>query len=505
MSNAGERRGRAVTVVAETVTGTEQMKRPLRAAVIGAGMSGILATVKLLESGVDVQVFEKGERVGGTWRDNTYPGLACDVAAHWYTYSFQRNPDWDRLMAPGAELQRYFEGVARDRGVIDRTRFGDGAARVEYDAGEWIVTTEAGHRARFDLVIAATGILHHPNIPRFEGIETFKGASFHSSRWDHDVPVDGKRVGVIGTGSTAAQITVALVDRVARFDLYQRTAQWVIPRPNTHYTEEEKTRFRADPTVLEELVRELRIKTIQGYATAVLDFDSPELAEIERLCRENLATVRDPDLRQRLTPNYRAACKRLVISDEFYPAIQHPNAVLVDVPITRVEPDGIRTADGELHELDVLVLATGFQVDRFIRPSKVIGRDGVDLDDVWADGPEAYLSVSIPDFPNFFFINGPNSPVGNFSAIETSERQVGYVMQLVEGLRERRYREVSASHAALRRFEDERQEAGKRTVWATGCNSWYLNDKGVPMSWTWSYDRFIDETEAPRMQDYELR
>ena len=194
-----------------------------------------------------------------------------------------------------------------------------------------------------------------------------------------------------------------------------------------------------------------------------------------------------------------------MISDDFFPAIQHPNAVLVDTPIARIEPKGVRTADGALHELDVLVLATGFKVDRFIRPSKVIGRGGADLDDVWVDGPEAYLSVSIPDFPNFFFLNGPNSPVGNFSAIETSERQIGYIMQLVDGLRERRYREVSATHAALRGFEEARRKAAERTVWSTGCNSWYLNKQGVPMSWTWSYQRFLDETEAPRMHDFETR
>ena len=487
-----------------TAAGTNRT-RPLRAAVIGAGMSGILSAVKLLEADIECRVFEKGERVGGTWRDNTYPGLACDVAAHWYTYSFQRNPEWDRLMAPGPELQRYFEGVAEARGVTARTRFGDAVARVEYADGSWRVTTDSGYSEVFDLVIAATGILHHPNIPRFEGIETFAGDWFHSSQWRHDVPVDGRRVGVIGTGSTAAQITVALVDRVADFRLFQRTAQWVLPRPNTSYTEEDKARFRADPAALEALVQELRVKTVEGYATAVLDFDSPELAAIEQLCRDNLATVRDPELRRRLTPDYRAACKRLVISSDFYDAIQHPNATLVDQPIERVEANGIRTADGALHELDVLVLATGFRVDRFIRPSKVIGRGGVDLDDLWVDGPEAYLSITMPDFPNFFFVNGPNSPVGNFSAIETAERQIGYIMQLVEGLQAERYREASASHAALRQFEEARREAAKRTVWATGCNSWYLNDKGVPMSWTWSYDRFIQETEAPRLEDFDLR
>jgi cation diffusion facilitator CzcD-associated flavoprotein CzcO len=484
---------------------TAAAPRALRAAVIGAGMAGVLSAIRLRERGIDVVVFEKGDTVGGTWRDNDYPGLTCDVAAHWYTYSFARNPDWERLMAEGPAIRAYFERVARERGILDITRFGDEAVRVEHRDGRWQVETAAGHRDAFDLVIAATGVLHHPNIPHFEGIESFAGACFHSARWDHGVEVDGKRVGVIGTGSTAAQLTTALVSRAERFLLFQRTPQWVIPRPNTPYSDAERARFRADPAALEQLVKELRAKTLEGYAAAVIDIDSPELAEIDRMCREHLLTVRDPELRRKLTPDYRPACKRLVISDDFYKAIQHPNAELVTSPIERIEPAGVRTADGTLHELDVLVLATGFQVDRFIRPAKVLGRGGVDLDAVWAEGPQAYLSVSVPDFPNFFLLNGPNSPVGNFSLVEVAEQQVGFILQLIEGVQRGAYREVSATHAALRRFEAERREAAKKTVWVTGCNSWYLDKNGVPASWTFSYDRFAQEMAAPRMQDFETR
>lgn len=476
--------------------------RAVKVAVIGAGMAGILSAIKLRERGVDCTVFEKADRVGGTWRDNDYPGLACDVAAHWYTYSFARNPDWDRLMADGPEIQGYFERTARDYGILPFIRFGDEVVRLEYADHRWKLTTAAGYHDSFDAVIAATGVLHHPNIPQFPGIETFAGASFHSARWDHRVSLDGRRIGVIGTGSTAAQLTSALVPRASRFHLFQRTAQWVMPRPNIPYTEGERAAFRADPAVLEQLVSELRAKTLQGYAKAVIDYDSPELAEIERLCRESLQTVRDPELRRRLTPDYRAACKRLVISDSFYGAIQQPNAELVTSAIDHIEPGGVRTADGTLHELDVLVLATGFQVDRFVRPTKVLGRGGVDLDDIWADGPLAYLSMTVPDFPNFFLLNGPNSPVGNFSLIEVAERQLGYILQLIDGLR-RDYQDISPTREALRRFEDERREAAKKTVWVTGCDSWYLDRNGVPASWTFSFDRFADETRAPRMQDFE--
>jgi cation diffusion facilitator CzcD-associated flavoprotein CzcO len=493
-----------VSDVAELAKATRAAAaRPLRAAVIGAGMAGVLSAIKLRESDVEVTVFEKGDKVGGTWRENTYPGLACDVAAHWYTYSFARNPDWDRLMAPGPQIRDYFERVARDRGVLPLIRFKDEVVRLEYERGQWHLATASGHRDRFDVVIVATGVLHHPNIPHFEGHESFTGAMFHSARWDHSVPLDGKRIGVVGTGSTATQLLTALVPRAAHFSLFQRTPQWVMMRPNPAYSEQEKAAFRADPAVLDRLVEELRTKTVEGYATAVIDADSPQLAAIERLCQENLDTVRDPGLRRRLTPDYRAACKRLVMSDGFYDAIQQPNAELVTAPIERLEPEGVRTTDGVLHPLDVFVLATGFQVDRFIRPTKVIGRGGKDLDDAWVDGPQAYISVSVPDFPNLFLINGPGSPFGNFSAIETSEFQADYVMQLIDGLRCGDYREVSASHDAFHRFEDERQQAGRKTVWVTGCDSWYLDKKGVPTSWTFSYDRFVEEMTAPRLQDFE--
>ncbi|KCZ92124.1 flavin-containing monooxygenase [Hyphomonas johnsonii] len=480
------------------------MGRSIRVAVIGAGMAGILAAIKLRERDIECVVFEKGDSVGGTWRENQYPGLACDVAAHWYTYSFARNPEWDSLMAEGKDIRAYFERVARDFGIMPLIRFNDEVVQLRFDEAGWDLLTASGHTDRFDVVIAATGVLHHPNIPHFDGIETFSGAAFHSVHWDHDVELDGKRIGVIGTGSTAAQLTSALVPRADQFQLFQRTAQWVMPRENISYTEEDKARFRENPAVLEELVRELRSKTLEGFANAVIDYDSPELAAIEQLCQENLETIRDPDLRQRLTPSYRAACKRLVISNTFYDAIQQPNAELVTSPIERVEPEGLRTADGQLHELDVLVLATGFKVDRFIRPTRVIGRNGVDLDAVWADGPKAYLSMSVPDFPNFFLLNGPNSPVGNFSLVEVAQHQIEYILQLVDGIRRGEYTEVSATEEAMQQFETERCEAAQKTVWVTGCDSWYLDKQGVPASWTFSYDRFEQETKAPRMQDYQV-
>jgi cation diffusion facilitator CzcD-associated flavoprotein CzcO len=242
------------------------------------------------------------------------------------------------------------------------------------------------------------------------------------------------------------------------------------------------------------------------FANAVVDVGSPQIKVIEETCLANLEnSVRDPELRERLRPEYRAACKRLVISPDFYDAIQRPNAELVTEKILRAEPGGLRTADGRLHELDVLVLATGFKADAFMRPMAVTGRDGVTLADAWDPRPNAYLSISIPDFPNFFMLNGPNGPVGNFSLIEVAELQFAYIMQLLEPLRRGEHREVSATRAAMQRFDDARVEASANTIWVTGCRSWYLDDRGIPAVWPWSFVRFREVMQAPDPEAFEYR
>ena len=477
----------------------------MRFAVIGAGMAGILSGVKLQEAGDDFTIFEKADRFGGTWRENTYPGLSCDVPSHLYSYSFALSPDWSHRFSPGPEIHAYLERVAREHDLERHVRFGDEVCRCEFSDGGWQIETASGHRDEFDVVIAATGVLHHPRFPDIEGLESFDGAMFHSSRWDHAVPLDGARVGVIGTGSTAIQITSALVERVEKLSLFQRTAQWVMPAENPAYTDEERAAFRADPAQLTDV--HANLADLFGiFANAVVDAGSPEIKMIEEACLANLEdNVRDPELRERLRPDYKAACKRLIISPDFYDAIQHPNAELVTERIERIEPEGVRTSDGDLHELDVLVLATGFKTDAFMRPMAVVGRDGMTLQDAWAERPNAYLSISIPGFPNFFMLNGPNGPVGNFSLIEVAELQFGYVMQLVEHLRSNGCREISATRQAMGEFEAARVEAAANTVWVTGCRSWYLDDRGIPATWPWSFARFREVMAAPDESAFDLR
>jgi cation diffusion facilitator CzcD-associated flavoprotein CzcO len=301
-------------------------------------------------------------------------------------------------------------------------------------------------------------------------------------------------------------MTGALAPRAAKYSLFQRTAQWVAPQENPPYSEEEKAGFRSDRAALLRMHEEMARTFHETFSNGVVDANSEQMKMLEEVCRNHLdGAVRDPVLREKLRPNYRAACKRLIISGDFYPAIQHPNAELVTEAIARIEPGGVRTRDGRLHELDLLVLATGFRVDRFLRPIEVSGRGGVRLDDVWAERPNAYLSISIPRFPNLYLLNGPNGPVGNFSLITIAELQLDYILQLVAELGSGRAREVCASEAAMERFGAEFDAAAKHTIWATGCRSWYLDSRGIPAVWPFTYQRFIEEMAKPKLEAYELR
>jgi cation diffusion facilitator CzcD-associated flavoprotein CzcO len=482
-------------------------KQELRVIVVGAGMSGILCGVRLQQEGIgSFTIYEKGERAGGTWRENTYPGLCCDIPSHVYAYSFEPNPDWSHQFSPGPEILAYMEGTAEKHGVTPFIRFGEEVVSCEYDGAKWRVQTRSGVQDEAEIVLMATGVLHHPNVPDIDGIRDFAGDIFHSARWDHDVDLRGKRLGVIGTGSTAVQIVDAVVDDVEHLALFQRTAQWVMPQENPEFSEERKQHFRDHPESMKALYDDLSDLFGRVFANAVVDANSKELAVIEEKCRANLEdNVRDPDLRRRLTPDYRATCKRLVISGQFYEAIQKPGAELVDAGIERIEERGIRTADGKLHELDCIVLATGFNAHQFMRPMKVVGRDGIALEDVWKRNNPAYRSVSLPGFPNLFMLIGPNSPVGNFSLVEVAELQFDFIMQLIDRFVSEGCSAIEPAQAATDAFNARLVEATKGTIWVTGCRSWYLDADGVPAAWPFTLQRFRDEMRTPDFSDFELR
>ena len=479
--------------------------RSPRIAVIGAGMSGILTAIKLREAGItDFTVYEKADRLGGTWRENTYPGLSCDVPSHMYRYSFEPNAEWSHRFSPGAEIQAYFEGVAKKYDVEDFIKYNSEITRARYENGKWHLERGKETLDVVDIIVSAAGVLHHPVYPDIDGVDDFAGAVFHSARWDHSAPLEGKRIGIIGTGSTAVQITDDLIGKVSHLSLFQRTAQWIFPQENPAFSEQEKQVFRDQPQAMDDLHASLTRLFADTFGRAVIG-DKEQMQRVEDTCRANLEdSVRDPELRAKLTPDYQAACKRLIISPGFYEAIQQPNAELVTDPIERVEAGGVRTKDGRLHELDVLVLATGFDGHSFMRPMDLIGRDGVDLKDVWAETTQAHRSISLPGFPNYFMLVGPNSPIGNFSLIDISERQLGYIMQLIELWRGGTVNEISARQDAADRFNASVKDAMGDTVWVTGCQSWYLDKHGNPAMWPFTFDKFCDDMSAPDLDEYEL-
>lgn len=481
--------------------------RRLRFAIIGAGMAGLLAGIRLdQKDDADFVIYEKGDTVGGTWRENRYPGLTCDVPAHAYTYSFAPNPEWTRFFSPGPEIQHYFERVADDYRLRDRIRFNSEVTDCRFVDGRWHIETSDGCKDIVDVIIAATGVLHHPNIPAILGLKDFGGDSFHSARWDDNVPLDGRRIGVIGNGSTGVQIVSALSTRASTLVHFQRSPQWIMPVQNFIYSETDRHAFRSDVSKIDAIrFGDEYWAGIRRFNKAIIEVDSPEMAEIEGVVLCNLEeNVQDPALREKLRPDYRAACKRLIYSPDYYEAVQRAGVIVETGAIERVEVTGVRMKDGTLHELDVLVLATGFKTDRFVRPIKVIGRGGNNLDDAWALRPTAYYAITVPDFPNLFLLNGPTAPVGNFSLIDIAERQWDYIDQLLDLLRDGTCSAIAAKPEAMADYEERRIAAAKRTIFGSGCTSWYLDAQGVPQTWPWSYDHFAQSMAAPRMEDFEL-
>ena len=485
-------------------------KKNLRYAITGAGMSGILAGVRLREAGENnFTIYDKGGRLGGTWRENRYPGLTCDVPAHAYTYSFAPNSDWSACYAPGPEICEYFERVFHEHGLEDALQLNQEIRNCEFDetARKWRLTFADGSTDSADVVIAATGVLHHPKMPEIPGIDEFAGQSCHSARWDDDIVIDGKRVGIIGNGSTGVQIVGAIAGRTREFTHFQRSPQWIMPIEHFSYTDEQRAAFRDDPQKIEDIrMGEEYWSAVRRFNTAIINIDSADMQTIEVVARRNLEeSISDPELRERLRPSYRAACKRLIYSTNYYQAAQRLGVIIERSPIERIEPTGIRMSDGTLHELDVIIYATGFRADRFMRPMKVFGREGADLDSFWETRATAYLAVTMPDFPNFFMLNGPTGPVGNFSLIDIAEQQWGYLTQLLDLLRSGEYSQICASGQAMADYETRRIEASRATIWATGCSSWYLDKEGVPGTWPWSYEKFEQAMAAPDLRDFDLR
>lgn len=475
-----------------------------RVVIAGAGMSGMVMAISLLEAGFnDITIYEKADRIGGTWRENTYPGLACDVPAHMYTYSFAPNPDWNNRFAEGWQIQQYFERICAEKGLEKYIQFNAEIVNASYRDGSWEIDLKDGARDFADFFVSATGVLHHPLYPDIEGLESFAGEMFHSARWNHDVDLKGKRIGIIGTGSTASQIVPAIIDDVAHLTLFQRTAQWIATAPNKTYTDKDKARVRNVP-FLGKILHKFYTRLFEMTTEAVTGNEKMH-KRLDDNVRQNLErNVKDPVLKAKLTPDYQAACKRLIMSNDFYPAIQKDNAALVTESIERIVPGGVVTSDGKTHELDILVLATGFKAHNFMRPMTMTGVGGLTLEEAWDVAPRGYRSVAIPGFPNFFMLVGPNTPIGNFSLIATSEIQAAYIVKILKGFCKGEYRSLMPSEAATQKFNDAVKEGMKKTIWVTGCSSWYFDKDGNSALWPWAFKRFKQEMKNPMLDEYEL-
>jgi len=484
------------------------MKKDLRFIVIGAGMAGMLAAIRLRVEGYrNVTVLEKGPQVGGTWRENRYLGLYCDVPAHDYTYSFAPNPEWSGYLAPGAEIQQYFEDIAERYALTQIIRFHTEVVSCTHGIGGWTVCTRAGDTVEADVIIAATGVLHHPRMPEIADLDTFEGPKFHSARWPDTIDLAGQRVGVIGNGSTGVQLVTALAGVARQVSHFQRSPQWIMPLPNFPYTDKERQAFRENPALIEAVRKDPNlVQAVHRFTTAIANRDSAEMAELEAFLADYFnQSIADPMLRERLRPTYRAACKRLIFSATYYAVVQRPDVAIVTDRIDRVTPQGVLTCDGIQHELEVLILATGFHADRYVRPIAIRGRHGIALDTVWAQRPHAYLAISIPEFPNFFLLNGPGAPVGNFSLIDVAERQWTYIAQLIAQVSTGACREIAPTQTALAAYESRRIAAAQQTIFGSGCTSWYLDATGIPNTWPWDYATFAQAMTAPNLEDFNLQ
>ncbi len=475
-----------------------------RIAIIGAGMSGLAAVVKLRRAGyTDITVFEKAAEVGGTWRENQYPGLSCDVESHWYSFTFNPNPNWSHRFAYGPEIQDYMIETADKFDIRSVTRFQEEVVDLTYAEPIWKLTTKKGTET-FDVVISATGVLHKPAYPSIKGLKSFAGPCFHTARWDTALDLSNKRVGIIGTGSTSAQIIGAITHKVQHMTVFQRTAQWIAPLPQRQYAAWEKALFRIFPFLLKLSYHWKYFMFRRVFAPATVGNKLLQKM-ISSICLRHLEKgVPDPELRAKLTPTYQALCKRLIFCSDFYPAISRPNATLVTEAIEKITPQGIVTKDGVEHELDVLVLATGFDSSAFILPTKVTGRNGTDLATVWGQAPRAHRGVGLPDFPNFWMLEGPTSPIGNLSLIMISEHQVDYVISLLDEMRRLRLNYIVPAQSAYEAYNDDMSQQINKTVWVTGgCDSWYIDASGQPNLYAYPPTTYLKDMHRLDLAEFE--
>jgi cation diffusion facilitator CzcD-associated flavoprotein CzcO len=462
-------------------------------AVVGGGFGGVGAAVMLRRAGYEnVTVFERGERVGGVWNDNTYPGARCDVPSHLYEFSFAPNPRWSHRYAAQPEIQEYMEDVARRHGVADRIRTGTEVTGARWTDGRWVVDTSRG-RHEADVLLTACGQLSTPSVPALPGLDTFAGPSFHTARWRHDVDLAGKRVAVVGTGCSAIQVVPAIQPQVAHVDVYQRSPGWTIPKLDFAYRERTKRLFARFPW-LQRLDRQANF-LFHEFGALGLTRHYWLMKPVKAVGRMQInRAIKDPELRRKVTPTDRIGCKRIMLTDDWYPALAKPNVELVADRVDAVTAAGV-LAGGVERPADVIVFATGFKSHGFTAPMEIAGEDGRSLDEAWAGAPTAYLGLTVPGFPNLFLIYGPHTNGGTGSVIFTIECGMQQVLAALAALDETGARRIEVRPEAAAAFEREIKAALPRTVWHSGCRNWYVDENGNdPNNWPGPFSAYRRRT-----------
>jgi len=453
---------------------------PFHTIVIGSGFAGIGMAIALKKAGLnEFLVLEKQNDVGGVWRDNTYPGAACDVPSHLYSFSFEPNPNWSRVFAQQAEIHQYLQHCARKYGLLPSIRFGCEVAQARYDEAQalWTVTLTTGQALRARHVVTATGQLSRPVYPKIEGMEAFQGHVCHSAHWDHSHDLAGKRVAVIGTGASAIQFVPAIADRVSAMTVFQRSAAYILPRPDGAYAAWRKAAFKFLPWTM----KLHRARIYAQYESRAIGFtrikglmDLAVGAPFRALLRRQ---VPDPELRAKLTPNYPIGCKRILLSNEYLATMSRRNVHLETQGIRRITATGVETVDGRHHAADAIVYGTGFAATEFLAPMTITGRGGLDLNQAWRDGAQAYLGMTVPGFPNFFMLYGPNTNLGHSSIIYMLESQIAHVLRCMKAAQRAGASAVEVDAQRYASFNHTVQARLKATVWQ-GCKSWYVDANG---------------------------
>lgn len=487
--------------------GHVSQQRTRAVVIVGAGFAGIAMAIALRQAGVrNFVILEKADRVGGTWRENTYPGCACDIRSHLYSYSFEPKADWKHEFGRQPEILAYIEHCVDKFGLRPHIRFGAEVTGAEYDeqAAAWRVSTADGGVLHGHALIAGLGPLHLPSIPELPGLERFEGRAFHSAQWDHDYGLSGKRVAVIGTGASAIQFVPQIAARTKHLTVFQRTAPWILPRPDREFTQAQQRRFERVPGA--RFAYRNMIYWLQE--SFVLGFEHPRMIKgAERLGRWHLERqVHDPELRRRLTPGYTLGCKRTLVSSDYYPVFTRPGVELETGGIAEIRERSIVTKDGRQIEADAIIFGTGFHVTDAMANMHLVGRDGLKISDAWRDGVTAHLGTTVAGFPNLFLLVGPNTGLGHNSIIFMIEAQVRYIMSCLRLVARSGARAIEVRPQAQQRFNDWVREKSSGSVWLQGgCASWYLDSEGVNRAlWPGSTVSFWLRTRRVRRADFQL-